>query len=82
VIPPIAACVGTGVAMGVSVAGAAFEGIGEAVLVGVCTAVGPNGRTGCGLQPTNTTKIESIMRIRKMVFIGASFFLAIGFTHL
>jgi len=62
------------VALGVSVAGAVFEGSGEAVLVGVDSAVGLDGCAGCGLQPANPTIIESIMSICKMVFIRASIF--------
>ena len=57
-------------ALGASVAEAVFEGSGEAVLVGVNSAVGLDGCTVCGLQPANTTIIKSPMRIRKMVFIN------------
>ncbi len=57
----MAASVGTGVALGASVA-AVDEGSGDAVLVSVYSAVGLDGSAGCCLQPANTT-IESAMRI-------------------
>ncbi len=67
----MAASVGTGVALGVSVAEAVLEGREEAVvLADVSIALGlDDGCAGCGLQPANTTKIESPMRIRSRVFI-------------
>jgi hypothetical protein len=55
------------------VADAVFEGGEKAVLVGVYSAAGLDDPAG-GLQPANTTKIESPMRNRKMVFTRASIF--------
>jgi hypothetical protein len=70
----LAASVGTGVALDVSVAGAVFEVSGEAVLVGVDSAVGLDGCASCGLQPANPTIIKSATSIRNKVFIRASIF--------
>ena len=61
-------------ALGVSVADAFVEGMGGFVPVGVYNASGVDGCEGCGEHPANTTKIESLVSIEKMVFIKASIF--------
>ena len=70
-ILPLVADVGTAVALDVTVAGGVIDGSGEAVLEGMYSAVGMDGCSGCRLQPAIPTIIESIIRIRNMVFIRA-----------